>query len=79
MRGLAGALKLDLGLFSTRSLLETSPGQRVEVITQPQMSLEEINVKRVWACPAPKSKTTIAKYASYQAATFHESIKVIFF
>lgn len=32
IRGLAAALKLDLALFSTKTLVETSPEQRIEVI-----------------------------------------------
>lgn len=76
LRGLGNALKLDLGLFSTRSLVEAAPGHHVDIITQPHMSIDEINVRRVWTCPAPQSRSTIAKYANYQAATFQESVKV---
>jgi len=34
IRGLAAALKLDLGLFSTKTLVESNPECTVEVRTQ---------------------------------------------
>lgn len=34
IRGLASALKLDLGLFSTKTLVESNPEWEVEVRTQ---------------------------------------------
>ncbi|KAL9923748.1 lysine-specific demethylase 6A isoform X1 [Glossina fuscipes] len=79
VRGLAGALKLDLGLFSTKTLVEANPDHSVEVRTQVHQSPDEnwdtIQAKRVWACISHRSHTTIAKYAQYQASSFQESIK----
>lgn len=73
---------LDLGLFSTRSLVETNPDHSVEVRTQVmQNSDDNWDVKqnrRGWACISHRSHTTIAKYAQYQASSFHESIRVSF-
>nr|CAH8823451.1 unnamed protein product [Trichobilharzia regenti] len=78
IRGLAGALRLDLGLFSTKSLVESNPEHRVEVRTQrlqpPDQNLDSQG-RTVWFCESPKTTTTIAKYGAYQAASFIEAIK----
>lgn len=80
VRGLAGALKLDLGLFSTKTLVEANPDHSVEVRTQVHQSPDEnwdvSQAKRVWACISHRSHTTIAKYAQYQASSFQDSLKV---
>ncbi|XP_061388979.1 histone demethylase UTY [Musca vetustissima] len=79
VRGLAGALKLDLGLFSTKTLVEANPDHSVEVRTQvhqpPDENWDSSQAKRVWACISHRSHTTIAKYAQYQASSFQESLK----
>lgn len=81
VRGLAGALKLDLGLFSTKTLVEANPDHSVEVRTQvhqpPDENWDSTQAKRVWACISHRSHTTIAKYAQYQASSFQDSLKVI--
>lgn len=81
VRGLAGALKLDLGLFSTKTLVEANPDHSVEVRTQVHQSPDEnwdaSQAKRVWACISHRSHTTIAKYAQYQASSFQDSLKVL--
>jgi len=79
IRGLAAALKLDLGLFSTKTLVEANPDHGIEVRTQMQQTSEEnwdpsLN-KKVWGCISHRSHTTIAKYAQYQASSFQESLK----
>lgn len=79
VRGLAAALKLDLGLFSTKTLVEANPDHSIEVRTQVMQSSDEnwdlSQAKRVWACISHRSHTTIAKYAQYQASSFQESLK----
>jgi len=74
---------VDLGLFSTRTLVETNPDHSVEVRTQVMQSSDDNwDVKqnrRGWACISHRSHTTIAKYAQYQASSFHESIRVSVF
>lgn len=79
VRGLAAALKLDLGLFSTKTLVEANPDHIVEVRTQYQQPSDENwdlqTNKRVWNCVSHRSHTTIAKYAQYQASSFQESMK----
>ncbi|KAL1493384.1 hypothetical protein ABEB36_011447 [Hypothenemus hampei] len=79
IRGLASALKLDLGLFSTKTLVEANPDHSVEVRTQMQQPSDENwdpqTGKKVWACISHRSHTTIARYAQYQASSFKESLK----
>jgi len=70
---------VDLGLFSTKTLVEANPDHVVEVRTQRQQTPDE-NVdqfgNKVWHCESSRSYSTIAKYAQYQAASFQESFKV---
>ncbi|XP_053160837.1 lysine-specific demethylase 6A isoform X4 [Hemicordylus capensis] len=79
IRGLAGALKLDLGLFSTKTLVETNNEHLVEVRTQLLQPSDEnwdpTGIKKIWRCESSKSQTTIAKYAQYQASSFQESLR----
>lgn len=79
IRGLAAALKLDLGLFSTKTLVEANPDHGIEVRTQVQQTSDENwdpgQSRKVWGCISHRSHTTIAKYAQYQASSFQESLK----
>lgn len=79
VRGMANVLKLDLGLFSTKTLVESNPEHLIEVRTQlAQPSDENWHPQKkqmVWYCESHRSHSTIAKYAKYQATTFHESLK----
>jgi hypothetical protein len=83
IRGLANVLKLDLGLFSTKTLVETQPDHQIEVRTQRQQSSDAnfdftsmiVPLKNVWKCESSRSYTTIAKYAQYQAYSYHDMIK----
>uniref|UniRef100_A0A4W5PNP0 [histone H3]-trimethyl-L-lysine(27) demethylase n=1 Tax=Hucho hucho TaxID=62062 RepID=A0A4W5PNP0_9TELE len=79
IRGLAGALKLDLGLFSTKTLVEANPDHLVECRTQLSQPADEnwdlSGTKKMWRCESGRAHTTIAKYAQYQAASFQESLR----
>ncbi|XP_071838895.1 histone demethylase UTY-like isoform X3 [Apostichopus japonicus] len=79
IRGLAAALKLDLGLFSTKTLVETNSEHPVEVRTQrqqpPDENWDQLGICKVWKCDSNRSFTTIAKYAQYQASSFQESLR----
>lgn len=79
VRGLTAALKLDLGLFSTKTLVEAWPDHAVEVRTQLMQSADEnwdaSGRRRVWACASHRSHTTVRKYAQYQAGSFRESLR----
>uniref|UniRef100_A0A7N6FII0 Lysine-specific demethylase 6B n=1 Tax=Anabas testudineus TaxID=64144 RepID=A0A7N6FII0_ANATE len=79
IRGLAGSLRLNLGLFSTKSLVEANADQAVEVRTQVQQPADEnwdpSGTGQTWPCESSRSHTTIAKYAQYQASSFQESLQ----
>jgi histone demethylase len=79
VRGIANALKLDLGLFSTKMLQEEFATHPVEVWTQNKQSADEnwdpVLMKQVWNCPTSVSHCTIGKYALYQAASFQEGLR----
>lgn len=79
VRGLTAALKLDLGLFSTKTLVEAWPEHAVEVRTQLMQSADEnwdpSGRRRVWACASHRSHTTVRKYAHYQAGSFQDSLR----
>uniref|UniRef100_A0A3P8QHT0 Lysine-specific demethylase 6B n=1 Tax=Astatotilapia calliptera TaxID=8154 RepID=A0A3P8QHT0_ASTCA len=79
IRGLAGSLRLNLGLFSTKSLVEANSDHAVEVRTQVQQPADEnwdaSGASQTWPCESSRSHTIIAKYAQYQASTFQESLQ----
>ncbi|XP_033467311.2 lysine (K)-specific demethylase 6B, b [Epinephelus lanceolatus] len=79
IRGLAGSLRLNLGLFSTKSLVEANAEHAVEVRTQVQQPADEnwdpSGSAQTWPCESSRSHTTIAKYAQYQASSFQESLQ----
>ncbi|XP_053908673.1 lysine-specific demethylase 6B [Cuculus canorus] len=79
IRGLAGSLRLNLGLFSTKTLVEASGEHAVEVRTQVQQPSDQnwdlSGTRQVWPCESSRSHTTIAKYAQYQASSFQESLQ----
>lgn len=79
IRGLAGSLRLNLGLFSTKSLVEANSEHAVEVRTQVQQPADENwdanGTGQTWPCESSRSHTTIAKYAQYQASSFQESLQ----
>uniref|UniRef100_A0AAZ3QW24 [histone H3]-trimethyl-L-lysine(27) demethylase n=1 Tax=Oncorhynchus tshawytscha TaxID=74940 RepID=A0AAZ3QW24_ONCTS len=81
IRGLAGALKLDLGLFSTKTLVEANPDHLVEVRTQLSQPTDEnwdlSGTRKMWRCQSSQSHTTIAKYAQYQASSFQDSLRTL--
>lgn len=80
VRGLGNVLRLDLGLFSTKSLVEVDPEHPVEVRKQRQQPSDEnwdqnAKNKNIWKCESSRSFTTLVKYAQYQAASFQEAIR----
>lgn len=70
----------DLGLFSTKTLVEANNEHTVEVRTQLLQPADEnwdpTGTKKIWRCESNRSHTTIAKYAQYQASSFQESLRV---
>lgn len=78
IRGLAGVLKLDLGLFSTKSLVESNPDHKVELRSQRLQGADEntdVHNNNTWTFESTRSYTNVCKYAQYQAASFQESLK----
>ncbi len=79
IRGIAGALKLDLGLFSTKCVIETNPTVPLQVVTQVKQKADEnwdaSFTKQVWYIESKRSKSTIMEYASYQSSVFQESLR----
>ena len=79
VRGIAGALKLDLGLFSTKTLQESHKKANIEVITHakqlPEENWDPALGRTVWKSPVTKSLMTVGGYAKYQTAVFQESLK----
>ncbi|KAM4611822.1 uncharacterized protein kdm6ba isoform 2-T3 [Polymixia lowei] len=79
IRGLAGSLRLNLGLFSTKSLVDANAEHAVEVRTQVQQPADEnwdaSGTGQTWPCESSRSHTTIAKYAQYQASSFQLSLQ----
>ncbi|VDO85892.1 unnamed protein product [Soboliphyme baturini] len=78
IKSLTSAIKLDLGLFSTKTLVETAPDFQVEVRTQLYYPNEPgIITKKEssWAVENARSITSVAKYAHYQLQSFQQSLK----
>lgn len=73
----------DLGLFSTKTLVEANPDHLVEVRTQFLQPTDEnwdiTGTRKTWRCESSRSHTTISKYAQYQASSFQESLRVSIF
>ena len=80
VRGIAAALKLDLGLFATKTLLETQPEHPVKVRSHLKQGSDEnwdqTASQQVWRCSSQESMTTISGYAKYQVATFQEAFQL---
>ncbi|CAF0782857.1 unnamed protein product [Brachionus calyciflorus] len=79
VRGLGNVLKLDLSLFSTKTLVETDPEHLVEVRNQKQQPSDEnwdpTGRIKTWKCDSYPSYTSLIKYAKYQANHFQEAVK----
>ncbi len=70
----------DLGLFSTKTLVEANPEHLVEVRTQLSQPTDEnwdvTGSRKMWRFESSRSHTTIDRYAQYQASSFQESLRV---
>jgi len=77
IRGLAQACEIDLGLYTTKTLVESHPNHPVEIRTQLEQSSDEnwapSMQEQVWYCTSSRSHTTISKYAEYLATSFKEA------
>lgn len=77
VRNIASVLKLDLGLFSTKTLVETNPDYQIDVYSYSvsQVSDQDNHHQDTWFCERHKSSSTISRYASYQVGSFRESLQ----
>ena len=79
VRGIANVLKLDLGLFSTKTLVDANPDHLIEVRTQllqtPDENWDAEKKNQVWRCESHRSHTSISRYANYQASSFQDSLR----
>uniref|UniRef100_A0AC35TK80 JmjC domain-containing protein n=1 Tax=Rhabditophanes sp. KR3021 TaxID=114890 RepID=A0AC35TK80_9BILA len=78
VRGLTSVLKIDLALFSTKTLLETGPQQEVEVRTQYKFNNDantDHSGNPSWQYYSKKSYSTLLNYARYQVGNFNKNMK----
>ena len=75
VRGIASALKMDCGLFSTKALLETNPSQNIEIKSQLRPDSISLDGKTSWKCVSTSAFTTLGKFCRYQMAQFQENLK----
>ena len=80
VRGIAAALKLDLGLFSTKQLVECQADHPVQLLVQYKQGSDEnwdpVSQTQVWRCHAAPASTTLAGYGKYQVASFQEAFQL---
>lgn len=78
LRNISRVLKLNLGLFSTKTLVDLDSGHSIEVRTQLEQPSDENwdQEKRlkIWRCESPRAWSKIGKYAQYQAKTFQDHL-----
>jgi histone demethylase len=78
IRNISRVLKLNLGLFSTKTLVELDAGHSIEVRTQLEQPSDENwdheKKLKVWLCESPRAWSKIGRYAQYQAKTFHDHL-----
>lgn len=83
VRNIANVLKLDLGLFSTKALVESNPEQQVDVMSHQYRSIVDNNNNHQtdstpttsWLSDCERSSSTIMRYASYQVSSFKEYLE----
>lgn len=78
IRNISRVLKLNLGLFSTKTLVDLDAGHLIEVRTQLEQPSDQNwdmdKKNRIWRCESPRRFSKIGKYALYQAKTFQNHI-----
>lgn len=80
LKNLSNVLRLDLSLFSTKTLVETAPDHQIEVRTQKRQRSEDnfdhTNSERIWKCESVRNYSTVVKYGMYQAQDFQKALQV---
>lgn len=78
IRNICRVLNLNLGLFSTKTLVDADADHQIEVRTQLQQPSDQNwdaeKKKMIWLCESPRNFSKIARYAQYQANTFQEHL-----
>lgn len=76
IRNVSRVLDLNLGLFSTKTLVDADADHQIEIRTQLQQpsdqNWDQEKKKMIWRCESPRNFSKIARYALYQASTFQE-------
>lgn len=76
IRNICRVLNMNIGLFSTKTLVDADADHQIEVRTQLQQPSDQNwdpdKKKMIWRCESPRNFTKISRYASYQANTFQE-------
>jgi len=77
IHGLTTAFKINLDLFSTKTLIEANPNLNIEMRRQMKYPSDENwdirQKKKIWKCFSHVSYTTISQYAKYQMNSFLEN------
>ena len=77
-RGLTHHLDIDLGLFSTKNLIEKCPDHRIEIRKQARQASEENwnedGSAQVWNCYSSYQTSTVKEYGMYQISTLQRSL-----
>lgn len=78
IRNISRVLKLNLGLFSTKTLVDLDAAHLIEVRTQLEQPSDENwdqdKRLKIWRCESPRAWSKISKYAQYQAKTFQDHL-----
>lgn len=79
VKNLSNVLKLDLSLFSTKTLVETAPDHMIEIRTQkkqnPEDNFDPLGSERVWKCESIRTFSTVSKYGVCQATDFQKALQ----
>lgn len=81
IRNISRVLKLNLGLFSSKTLVDHDSNHLIEVrlqLEQPSdQNWDHEKRTKIWRCESPRRFLKIVKYAQYQAKTFEDHLNKI--
>ncbi|CAK9297124.1 unnamed protein product [Gordionus sp. m RMFG-2023] len=81
IKGLCQALKLDLGLYSTKTLTSAHPRHLIEVRAQARYPLTKnyadprTGKRQVWKCTSTRHFMPLVEYAKYQGTSFKRALE----
>ncbi|KMQ96159.1 histone demethylase utx [Lasius niger] len=77
--GLVSTFNFNVALFSTKTIVEVSPNDKIEVRMQMQQTREEnwdqTYSQKIWDYYSHRKRSTILEYANYQATKFQKSMR----